>query len=205
MRRTTFHAACAFLLAAGLGLAASAPPRIAPGDTPPASLGTNLDGDEMDTSQFAGKVLVVTFWASWCGPCKKELPLLEGIQRVAGREKVQVVAINIEDRDVYRKLARGLGNSFTLRINHDTGAEGLEAYARYSHLVLVGRDGQGDRRASPGQRRRHRRDHRGDQQGAGELSRAVSAVAPVARRLLGSPTAPQPEAPRAHRHRFPRA
>lgn len=144
MRRTTFHAACAFLLAAGLGLAASAPPRIAPGDTPPASLGTNLDGDEVDTSQFAGKVLVVTFWASWCGPCKKELPLLEGIQRVAGKEKVQVVAINIEDRDVYRKLARGLGHSFTLRINHDTGAKASEAYGVHGipHLVLVGRDGK---------------------------------------------------------------
>ena len=141
MARTPLHATCAFLLAIFVGTGAAAAPRI--GDWPPASLGTNLDGDEIRTSQFAGKVLVVTFWASWCGPCKKELPMLEGIQRVAGKEKVQVVAINIENRDVYRKLARGL-KAYTLSINHDTGARASTAYGVHGipHLVLIGRDGK---------------------------------------------------------------
>jgi thiol-disulfide isomerase/thioredoxin len=114
-----------------------------PGDTPPPSLGMNLDGDEIETGQYAGKVLVVTFWASWCAPCKRELPLLEGIQRVAGKDKVQVVAINIEDRDKYRKLARGM-KTLTLSINHDYGRKASEAYgvSGIPHLVLIGRDGR---------------------------------------------------------------
>jgi thiol-disulfide isomerase/thioredoxin len=125
-------------------MAVGAEPLVRAGDSPPPFLGTNLDGDEIDASQFAGKILVVTFWASWCGPCKKELPLLEGIQRVAGKERVQVVAINIEDRDVYRKLARGLKSGFTLSINHDTGKKASGAYGVHGipHLVLIGRDGK---------------------------------------------------------------
>ncbi len=117
--------------------------RLVPGDTPPPSLGTNLDGDDVGTGRYAGKVLVVTFWASWCAPCRKELPMLEGIQQAAGKDKVQVVAINIEDRDVYRKLARRL-NSLTLSLNHDTGKKSSEAYGVHGipHLVLIGRDGK---------------------------------------------------------------
>src|SRR6267154_437997 len=101
--------------------------KLAPGDTPPPSLGTNLAGDDVDTGRYAGKVLVVTFWASWCAPCRKELPMLEGIQQAAGKDNVQVVAINIEDREIYRKLARRLG-SLTLRLNHDAGKRSSEAY-----------------------------------------------------------------------------
>jgi thiol-disulfide isomerase/thioredoxin len=117
--------------------------KLKPGDTPPPSLGTNLDGDGVDAGRYAGKVLVVTFWASWCAPCKRELPLLEGIQRVAGKDKVQVVAINIEDRDTYRKLSRGL-KTYTLSINHDYGRKASEAYgvSGIPHLVLIGRDGR---------------------------------------------------------------
>ena len=134
--------ACVLLFA--FGVAPAAAPRVQPGDVPPAYLGTNLAGDDIETSQFAGKVLVITFWASWCGPCRKELPLLEGIQRVAGKEKVQVVAINIEDREVYRALARRLAPSFTLRIAHDTFKKPSEAYGvnGIPHLVLIGRDGK---------------------------------------------------------------
>ena len=43
------------------------------------------------TTQFVGKVLVVTFWASWCGPCRAELPILENLQRAA-KGSVQVIA-----------------------------------------------------------------------------------------------------------------
>jgi thiol-disulfide isomerase/thioredoxin len=132
------------LLMAAASATTAADSPIRAGDTPPPFLGTNLDGDEIATSQYAGKILVVTFWASWCGPCKKELPLLEGIQRVAGKDRVQVVAINIEDREVYRKLARGLKSGFTLSINHDTGKKASEAYGVHGipHLVLIGRDGK---------------------------------------------------------------
>jgi thiol-disulfide isomerase/thioredoxin len=122
--------------------AAADPVKLKPGDTPPPWLGSNFDGDDIDMSRYAGKVVVVTFWASWCAPCKRELPMLEGIQRVA-KDRIQVVAINIEDRDVYRKLARGL-KTFSIGLNHDSGRKSSEAYGVHGipHLVLIGRDGK---------------------------------------------------------------
>ena len=80
-----------------------------PGDFPPPSLGRTRDGDEIATTQFAGKVLVVTFWASWCGPCRAELPVLEGLKKAA-RGSVEVVAVNIESREQFRTIARHLSS-----------------------------------------------------------------------------------------------
>jgi thiol-disulfide isomerase/thioredoxin len=115
----------------------------AAGDTPPPLLGLTLEGKEVETTQFAGKVMVVTFWASWCGPCRKELPLLEGIQRVAGKDKIQVVAVNIEDRDQFRKVARAL-STLTVTITHDYLKRSSDAYGvkGIPHMVLIGRDGK---------------------------------------------------------------
>ena len=114
-----------------------------PGDTPPPRLGVTIDGKEIETGQHAGKVLVVTFWASWCGPCRKELPLLEGIQR-AGKDKVQVVAVNIEDRDKFRQISKALAPSLTLTLTHDFSKQSSDAYGvkGIPHLVIIGRDGK---------------------------------------------------------------
>ena len=117
--------------------------KLSPGDTPPPSLGVNIEGQAIETTQHAGKVLVVTFWASWCGPCKKELPILEGIQRVGGKDRIQVVAINIEDRDQFRRLSKHL-SSLTLMMAHDFRKQASEAYGVHGipHLVIIGRDGK---------------------------------------------------------------
>ncbi|HUP98796.1 MAG TPA: TlpA disulfide reductase family protein [Usitatibacter sp.] len=113
------------------------------GDVPPASLGVTRDGDAVETRQFAGKVLIVTFWASWCGPCRKELPLLEGVQRVAGKDRVQVVAVNIEERDQFRRVARAL-ESLTLTVTHDYNKASAAAYGvkGIPHMLIIGRDGK---------------------------------------------------------------
>ena len=130
------------LLVAPLLQASTAPPIPGVGDIPPPRLGVTRDGDDVETNQFAGKVLVVTFWASWCGPCRKELPLLEGIQRVA-KDQVKVVAVNIEERDQYRRVARAL-ESLTISITHDYNKAAAEAYGvkGIPHMLIIGRDGR---------------------------------------------------------------
>lgn len=113
------------------------------GDTAPPKLGVTREGEDVETTQFAGKVLIVTFWASWCGPCRKELPLLEGIQRAA-KGAVQVVAVNIEERDQFRAIVRTLGPTLTLKLSHDYRKQGRDAYGvnGIPHMVLIGRDGK---------------------------------------------------------------
>ena len=50
-----------------------------------------VDGHKVTLADFGGKVVVISFWATWCSPCRKELPILEGIQK-AGKGQIQVSA-----------------------------------------------------------------------------------------------------------------
>ena len=73
---------------------------VAAGDTPAAPPFTlrRLDGDgTVSLASLRGRVVVLNFWASWCGPCKHEAPLLEAAARRYERENVVVVGIDSQD------------------------------------------------------------------------------------------------------------
>jgi transposase len=129
-----------FLLAPLLSAAGPAP---GVGDIPPPEAGTTLDGDPVRLADYTGKAIVVSFWATWCPYCLKELPILEGIQSTAGKDRIQVIALNTEDRAVFRRAARTL-SSLKLLVAHDTGKKGSEAYGvkGIPHMVIIGRDGR---------------------------------------------------------------
>lgn len=64
------------------------------GDAAPNLLGKNGKGDEVTLGQFKGKVVVISFWATWCGYCLKELPALNHIQNNVGTDFIQIIAVN---------------------------------------------------------------------------------------------------------------
>src|SRR5438067_9552928 len=94
--------AAALLLGATLLARAAAP---SAGDAAPDYLGRNLDREVVRLNQYAGKPVVISFWATWCPYCLKELPILSGIRK-ASKGAVQVIAINTEDRDTFRRVTR---------------------------------------------------------------------------------------------------
>jgi len=54
------------------------------------------DGKKKTIADFAGKTLLVNLWASWCVPCREEMPALNALEKDLGSDRFQVVAINID-------------------------------------------------------------------------------------------------------------
>jgi thiol-disulfide isomerase/thioredoxin len=87
----------AVLVAAGLVTTLSADVTLykTPQPAPPLHL-TALDGTTISLAQLRGKVVLLNFWATWCGPCRMEIPELERLQRdYAG--KLQIVGLAVDD------------------------------------------------------------------------------------------------------------
>lgn len=84
------------LTATALAAQTAVQPKV--GDVPPSNLGSAHEGGQpIDLGQYRGKVVIVTFWASWCGPCRKELPVLGHFQKVIGHDALEVIAINLKE------------------------------------------------------------------------------------------------------------
>ena len=54
------------------------------------------DGSEVSLSQFKGKVVMINFWATWCGPCRQEMPLLEEIYKKYNKSGFVLLGVNVE-------------------------------------------------------------------------------------------------------------
>lgn len=93
---------------------ASGKPGLQPGDMPPDSLGTTQRAQHVSVAALRGKVVVISFWATWCGYCMEEIPVLARLQSLASRRglPLQVVAVNYrEDRDTFVRTSRVLSRS----------------------------------------------------------------------------------------------
>lgn len=69
----------------------------ATGDEAPGFELTLVDGRKVTLAELRGKVVVLNFWATWCGPCKQELPLLDAYYRLQRKHGLEVFAVTTED------------------------------------------------------------------------------------------------------------
>jgi len=91
---------------------------LAPGDAPPSIDMPDLSGRTVDLRQLEGRVVLIDFWASWCGPCKQELPVLEELHRKYAEQGLVIVGINIDSSS--KKMTRFLeGAPVSFRVVHD--------------------------------------------------------------------------------------
>ncbi len=111
------------VLAAALALGLKLAPEIFPvevGSSAPAFTATDLKtGRPATLADFKGEVVLLNIWATWCEPCKIEMPSLEQLEKDVGPQGLKIVAVSIDEGgpDVVRQFARDYG--LTFRILHD--------------------------------------------------------------------------------------
>jgi len=85
-------AVCALALLLGHTAGATAP-----GEAAPDFALTNFDGHPLHLADLRGKLVLLNFWASWCGPCLEEMPRFSAWQRSYGAAGLQVIGVSMDD------------------------------------------------------------------------------------------------------------
>lgn len=81
---------------------------------------TNESGDPYTLSDFRGKLVILNFWASWCPPCRKEMPSMERLREKLKGKPIKLLAVNVgEDADTVFEFTGHYPVSFPLLLDRD--------------------------------------------------------------------------------------
>jgi len=112
-------------------------------DAPDFSLPGLTGGETITLGDYRGDVVYVSFWASWCVPCREEMPLLASLWQTHRDEGFQVLAINVDDDpSAARQFAQEHGLEFPLARDPDRTVSKLYRVAGYPSHYLVDRRGK---------------------------------------------------------------
>lgn len=127
----------AVMLAAGF-FAVSASADVAPDFTLPSSTGENVR-----LAEQRGQVVMLNFWASWCGPCRKEMPLLDEMSKRYSAAGFVLYGVNVEeDNTDAKKLIKELGVSFPILYDTESKASSLYNVDAMPTTVLIDKKGE---------------------------------------------------------------
>jgi len=88
----------------------------------PAIVLPQLDGELVSLESFKGQVVIVNFWASWCAPCRAEMPTLERLYQIEQTRGLTVLAVNStlqDDQANVARMQRDLGLSFPILLDYE--------------------------------------------------------------------------------------
>src|SRR5215213_6907160 len=96
-------------------------PRVAAGEPAPPISGTTIDGASFDLASLRGRPVIVNFWASWCVPCREEMPLLRDELAAHSADGLAIVGVIFKDQT---DPARQFTDSFGVKWPSATDADG---------------------------------------------------------------------------------
>lgn len=103
----------------------------------------STSGENIRLSEYRGQVVLINFWASWCGPCRQEFPHLDAIHQKYADLGFTVFGVNVEqDREMADKVLRDIPVSFPILFDHQNQVSELYDVDAMPMTVLVDRSGE---------------------------------------------------------------
>jgi peroxiredoxin len=99
-------------------------------------------GDNVRLSEHKGEVILLNFWASWCGPCRQEMPLLGQLHERYSKLGFSVVGVNVDkDSSLANKLLKDIPVSFPVLLDNTGTVSASYNVSAMPTTVLIDRDG----------------------------------------------------------------
>jgi thiol-disulfide isomerase/thioredoxin len=124
--------------------APSLPERRIPEQLPAISL-PDAEGRTRSLTEWQGRPLLVNFWATWCEPCRREIPLLKSLRHERAGDGLEIVGIAIDYQDPVQKYAKSHAIDYPLLIGDKGGLDAVNAFGMEMALpfsVFADRGGQ---------------------------------------------------------------
>lgn len=104
-------------------------------------------GKRHNISEWDGKALVVNFWATWCPPCRREIPLLDELQKQYGDQGVQIIGIAVDERGAVQDYQKEMHFDYPVLVGQEDAEKvaagfGIDQLYGLPMSVLVDRDGK---------------------------------------------------------------
>jgi thiol-disulfide isomerase/thioredoxin len=118
--------------------------RTIPTDVPNISL-ADSDGVKHALSEWKGRPLLINFWATWCAPCRREIPLLKTLRHERAADGVEVVGIAVDFRDAVQHYAREMSIDYPVLVGEQDGLDAIAAFGMdtvFPFTVFVDRQGR---------------------------------------------------------------
>jgi cytochrome c biogenesis protein CcmG, thiol:disulfide interchange protein DsbE len=128
------------VLASASGRARAAP-RI--GEEAPPLILTTLQGSIIDLAKMRGKVVLVNYWATWCGPCRKEMPKLDAFYRRYHAKGLEIIGISIDfERDLEKARMAAGAVSYPTAVARDISDDGFGSPKGVPITWIIDADGK---------------------------------------------------------------
>lgn len=105
----------------------------------------DLDGQPVSISQWDGKVILLNFWATWCPPCREEMPDFADVQRAFGERGFQAVGVAIDRPQAVARFIEAVGADYPQLVGRENAMAVADRYGNgygaLPHSVLIDRDG----------------------------------------------------------------
>ncbi len=103
----------------------------------------DLAGKVVNAGQFKGKVVVVDFWATWCGPCREEIPGYIKLQEKYGKDGLVIVGVSLDRKgpEAVRKFVEREGMNYVVVMGDAATVEAFGGFDAIPTTFLIDRDG----------------------------------------------------------------